>query len=277
MIYQEYRVPDDVRHFRTELPVTSYGRCYTEVRQDFRNYTDLEVCVRLGDGDEYGIDIIDGVEHRTRFPHVILKHPGMQHRFRSKGVRDVRFFHYPAGSEAVLERYGMKFQPLIWPIEFNRTVSELWAEADRCAEHLYAEGVPEKIDNLFWLMMMELFRFRAAAESRQEYNEKKIRDIASYLHSHCSRKIDLARLAAAHGMSRRAFYLHWRDYYSVTPAQFILNQRIERAKFLLQSSDLPVAEIAVELQFCNSIYFIRAFRREVGQTPLRYRRECRER
>ncbi len=277
MIFQKYRVPDDVRHFRTDLPILSYGRFSGETRQGFRNYVDLSVCIRLGDEGEYGVDVIDGVEYRTRFPHVVLKHPGMRHRFRSKGVREVRFFNFPAGSEAVLERYGMSLRPLIWPIEFNRTVSELFAEADRCIEHLYVTGVPEKVDVIFWLLLMELFRFRTAAEKRQEHHEKKIRDIASYLHSHFDRKIDLARLAAAHGMSRQTFYFHWRDYYSVSPAQFILNQRIERAKFLLQSTDLPVAEIAVELQFCNSISYIRAFRREVGQTPLRYRRESRAR
>ncbi len=277
MSLQQYCVPDNVRHFRTELPVIHYGSSSGEGRENSRRYTNLQVCIRLGDECEYAIDVIDGVEYRTPFPHVILKHPGLCHSYRSKGVRDGRFFCLPAGSEAVLERYGMSLRPLLWPIEFNRTLSELFAEADRCAEHLHVAGVPEKIDLIFWQILMELFRFRAAAEKRQKHHEKKIRDIASYLHLHFARKIDLTRLAAAHGMSRQAFYLHWRNYYSASPAQFILNQRIERAKFLLQSTDMPVAEIAVELQFCNSIYFVRAFRREVGQTPLRYRREFRER
>ena len=83
----------------------------------------------------------------------------------------------------------------------------------------------------------------------------------------------MPRLIASCGMSRRAFYLHWRRFYSQSPAQFVLAQRIQQAKFLLKNTDHSVSRIAEELSFCNSIYFIRAFRKSTGETPLMYRKK----
>ena len=87
---QEYEIPGEMRRFHTELPVSSYGRFRGKVYGRGK-YRDLEVCIRLGDENEYGVDHIDGKEYRTPFPHVVLKSPGLVHSFRSAGEREVCF------------------------------------------------------------------------------------------------------------------------------------------------------------------------------------------
>ena len=47
--------------------------------------------------------------------------------------------------------------------------------------------------------------------------------------------------------------------------------RLAAAKDLLIHSDLPVSEVAFHVGFSDVNNFIRAFRRETGCTPLRYR------
>jgi transcriptional regulator, AraC family len=269
---QEYEIPEEVRRFHTELPVLSYGH-FRGKAIGCGKYWDLEVCIRLGDENEYGVDYINGKEYRTPFPHVVLKSPGLAHSFRSVGEREVCFFHYPAESVMVLERYGMDFSLPIWPIVYSGNIERLFAEAENYVSSLHTAGVPERIDAIFLRIMVELFLCRENVARKPDFNEKKIREAASYLHSHCAEKIDMPRLIASCGMSRRAFYLHWRRFYSQSPAQFVLAQRIQQAKFLLKNTDHSVSRIAEELSFCNSIYFIRAFRKSTGETPLMYRKK----
>jgi len=53
--------------------------------------------------------------------------------------------------------------------------------------------------------------------------------------------------------------------------KYIQNRRIEEAKRLLRYTSLPIADIAEKLNFDTSSYFVRAFAKAEGVTPLRYR------
>lgn len=52
--------------------------------------------------------------------------------------------------------------------------------------------------------------------------------------------------------------------------------RIERARSLLRSTDLPVSQIASSLGFSQDIYFYRLFKRLTHETPSEYRASCRQ-
>jgi AraC family transcriptional regulator len=53
----------------------------------------------------------------------------------------------------------------------------------------------------------------------------------------------------------------------VTPHQYILQCRIDKAKYLLQHSELSIADIAARVGFCDQSHFTRYFKRIVGVTP----------
>ena len=53
--------------------------------------------------------------------------------------------------------------------------------------------------------------------------------------------------------------------------QFIQNRRIEEAKRLLRYTDLSVTDIAEHLNYDTATYFVRAFSRQTGTTPLQFR------
>lgn len=272
---QEHVIPEKIRHYCTDLPVSSYGLFCG--RGSSHKISDLEICIRLGDESESAVDHINGKRCVTPFPHVILKTPDLLHSFCSTGERTVRFFHYPAECRMVLERYGMDFSRPVWPIVFTETLQHLFEEADSYASSLHVAGVPERIDAIFWRILLELFLCRESITRKPDFNEQKIREAASYLHSHCTERNNLSRVIASVGMSRRSFYFYWRKFYSQSPAQFILSLRIQQAKFLLENTDDSISRIAEELSFCNPIYFIRAFRKKIGETPQHYRRRLRSR
>ena len=74
------------------------------------------------------------------------------------------------------------------------------------------------------------------------------------------------------GVSRFHFARSFKTTFGVSPRQYILRRRIERARDLLLSSDLPTTEIATLSGFGGPMQFATAFRKYVGLSPSQYRR-----
>jgi transcriptional regulator GlxA family with amidase domain len=84
--------------------------------------------------------------------------------------------------------------------------------------------------------------------------------------------LDLDALARAANVSPRHFSRSFRSTFGETPHQYLLTRRIERARHLLRTTDLQVAEICLDVG-CNSVgSFTTTFRRHVGMSPTDYRR-----
>ena len=58
---------------------------------------------------------------------------------------------------------------------------------------------------------------------------------------------------------------------------YILKERIKKAKFLLETTDLTISEVHEQSGFANSSYFSKIFKRECGMTPQEYRQQERVR
>ena len=78
----------------------------------------------------------------------------------------------------------------------------------------------------------------------------------------------LARRAC---MSDRNFARAFRRETGMTPAAYVENARVERARIALESGDLPVEGIARLAGFGTVETMRRAFRRRVGVSPMDYR------
>lgn len=84
--------------------------------------------------------------------------------------------------------------------------------------------------------------------------------------------VGLDQLAAACKLSRSHFARAFKVTTGSPPFQWLLTQRIERAKHLLQESSLPIDQIAEQCGFAAQSHFTRTFRKFVGVTPGLWRR-----
>lgn len=83
--------------------------------------------------------------------------------------------------------------------------------------------------------------------------------------------LGLARLAAEAGVGEHAFSVAFTKAFGETPHRYVIVRRIERAKHLLRTSDLPVVEVAVQTGFSSQSHLATVFKRAVGATPGGYR------
>jgi len=74
-------------------------------------------------------------------------------------------------------------------------------------------------------------------------------------------------------LSRSHFSIKYRENYGVTPNEDLINAAIILAKKLLNTTRMPVGDVAEECGFTSSEYFIRLFKTRTGSTPGIYRKK----
>jgi transcriptional regulator GlxA family with amidase domain len=78
---------------------------------------------------------------------------------------------------------------------------------------------------------------------------------------------DLAGIAAQSGVSQRQLQRLFRRHLGMTPTQYFLKARLQRARHLLQYSTLSVTEIAIATGFASISHFTRRYTELYGRTP----------
>jgi len=86
-----------------------------------------------------------------------------------------------------------------------------------------------------------------------------------------SGELSLAEIAAQANTSPHHFSRLFKESAGVSPHQYVIRERVERAKGLLLC-DVPIGEVARMVGFSSQAHLTRHFKRLVGVTPARYRR-----
>jgi transcriptional regulator GlxA family with amidase domain len=84
--------------------------------------------------------------------------------------------------------------------------------------------------------------------------------------------VGLDEWAARAGMSRRTFTRRFRDEVGLSPGQWLTRQRVELARDLLETTDLPVDAVAGKAGFGTAAAMRHHLRSAVGTSPMGYRR-----
>ncbi len=101
----------------------------------------------------------------------------------------------------------------------------------------------------------------------------RLQRVLDYIAANSYRDISLDDLAQIADLSRFHFARLFRLGMGVTPHRYLLDQRLQQAKALLQLDTRSVSEIAAETGFANAGHFARAFRRFVGVSPTEWKRQ----
>lgn len=89
--------------------------------------------------------------------------------------------------------------------------------------------------------------------------------------AHLDRPVDLRTLAERAGMSVRTFTRRFRDETGQSPARWLVQQRVERARQLLETTDLRVDQVAVHAGFGTGAALRAQMAAVVGVAPSAYR------
>jgi LacI family transcriptional regulator len=93
-----------------------------------------------------------------------------------------------------------------------------------------------------------------------------------FLEQNLARGTNIDEMAGTLGTSRRLLELRFKAALGQPPGQVLARLRIEQAQALLATSSLPLKKVALLSGFGNTAQMGHVFRRDVGQTPMGYRR-----
>jgi transcriptional regulator GlxA family with amidase domain len=89
---------------------------------------------------------------------------------------------------------------------------------------------------------------------------------------HLDESLTVARMAAVAHMSRRSFIRAFGAATGTTPAAWVRSRRLDEARRLLESTDLPIEQLAVRCGFGNAVTLRQSFAAVLGTSPSEYRR-----
>ncbi|NES93747.1 MAG: helix-turn-helix transcriptional regulator [Desertifilum sp. SIO1I2] len=102
-------------------------------------------------------------------------------------------------------------------------------------------------------------------------SQRQLLHILNYIQEHLDRDIKLADLSNQLGISQFHFIDLFKQSVGTTPYQYLLQQRIERAKQLLKEGDRSIIDIALLCGFNSHSHLSKQFRQLTGITPKQYR------
>lgn len=135
--------------------------------------------------------------------------------------------------------------------------------------HLYIESLTN-------VLAVHLLRHHATTRPELSNYEgglpqRQLLQVLDYIDAHLSSEISLADLAELVGISQFHFGRLFKQSLGLSPYQYLLQQRVERAKVLLKQSDQSIVAIALECGFNSHSHLGRKFRQLTGITPKAYR------
>lgn len=92
-----------------------------------------------------------------------------------------------------------------------------------------------------------------------------------YIHEHIAEGFSLETLASVVGISQFHFARMFKQSTGLTPHQYLVEQRLEKAKKLLVTSDLTISDVAYYCGFASQSHLTRLFRQYLNITPKAYR------
>ena len=143
---------------------------------------------------------------------------------------------------------------------------ELQRGAEATASNLYADAVA----NILAVQLLREYSTDKMPPEKRYVNgltNKKLAHVLDLIESDLAEDLSLKVLANAAGLSEYHFLRMFKHSTGCTPHQYVINQRIERARELLKKTDMTVTEIAYLLGFSNPAHFTHHFRRKTGFTP----------
>ena len=116
-------------------------------------------------------------------------------------------------------------------------------------------------------------RSRRKTECGSGISKRAVERATDYINDNLPGKLTRAEIAGAAHVSPHHFARSFKAETGLSPHQYVIHRRIERAKTLLTDTDLTTAEIAQAVGFSNASYLAYHVRRLLGVSPKALRRE----
>lgn len=176
--------------------------------------------------------------------------------------------------------------------------SEMLIKSNMASGNIFSIGVSDEIPLLFEKMLDEVadkpYNFETASASilmqiftvisRKLMGKKKVMPVkerdalinatVSHIHKNYAGRITVAGLADIAGFSPSGYSRIFKQYTGLSPQQYLIAFRLQKAKELIRHTGLSIKQISSAVGFEDQLYFSRLFRQYENASPSEYRTAC---
>lgn len=208
----------------------------------------------------------------------VIISPDTPCRYRASGDTYTDDWIYFSADENDVSHFDELGIPINEPVYLGDTEAVSHIVHILAYEHYIAEPyhleLEEHYTEILLLSVSRIIRSGAHISSKM-FIEKNHRmtQLRTIIHTDPERAMSLDDMAAYVNMSRSGFQHLYKKMFGVSVMNDVISGRVERAKRLLSSTDLTVAEIASKCGYLTEYNFMRQFKSRTGKTPTEYRKQ----
>ena len=133
------------------------------------------------------------------------------------------------------------------------------------------EGYDIILRNRFQELIVTLCRHYTKIGSTEARSLVRIGKVIEFLENNLDQKIYITDLADLANMSVRNFQRNFIKALGLSPINYLIQVRLQKARKLLRESDLEIADISALTGFTDVSHFIKCFKKNFKLTPFKYR------
>ncbi len=203
---------------------------------------------------------VNGQKVTLRENDAIFLKPGTL-RSRPQGTEPVKYVSFNflpnPGAELPLAEY--------LPRSISADVRKLFSVYTQ-SHILPAYHSKEKVSNLLNYVLFSLLD-HCDLETNNEY----VIDAIKYVNAHLTEKLSLQEVSAAVNLSKEYISALFKKEMGKTLTDYINERKMMLAVEMIRNEELPLSEIANSLGYGNYTYFIRVFKKYMGEPPIHFK------
>ncbi len=152
------------------------------------------------------------------------------------------------------------------------------AEQFVALENLHDDVYALQKESLFRVLALHLFANCCEGPALplpvnlHQLSAKRARQLQDYIDSELHRRFSVGELALLAGCDAREFHAVFRNTFGNSPAQYIIDRRLERASQLIRDTTLDITGIALDTGFSSQSHLTTTLRKRRGVTPYQLRK-----
>ena len=132
------------------------------------------------------------------------------------------------------------------------------------------------IESLTQVLVVHLLRHysevaQIITSGNRSLTHTQLQQAIDYIQTYLNRDLSLAELASVVNISPTYFASLFKQATGTSPHQYVIQQRVERAKVMLSKTDLAIVDIAIQVGFSSQSHLTQQFKRVTGLTPKQVR------
>lgn len=211
----------------------------------------------------------DGAEKTANPGDVLLFPPYFRYRYSYYGneALEYLFVHFTGSyAEQFLEICALSPLPCMHSTNGDRRISDGFCKLLECTEN----ALPLQKYELASILEQTLLAIAGHVKMRSSVRnfEKSLRIMHTSYHSN----IRIPDLAKAENLSNSRFIELFRRQMGMSPMAYLIRLRIQTACTLLETTDMPISQIARMVSYEDAHFFSKIFNKHVGLSPTEYRK-----